>query len=341
MQGAKEKALRAAKLAIVNLGRFAVNLAFVFAFQTLFGMSNILVGVAIGVGFTTLPKMDLGVRPGVMAAIVLALYTGAGLLGQTALLPIWAALPLNFLFVAAILLFSGEPVSLKPSISFLLCFVFAQATPVPWAQYPTRLAGTLAAGGVVAAVCLLGWKKYGCQGTRSLRSQLALCARSRSYILRMSLGIAAAMGIGMALHLKKPLWISIVVMSLTQIKIEETFERIRYRFVGTLVGIVGFVVLMQLLVPAKYASLAILVLGYLSFFTPEYKHKQVVNAISAINASLVLLDPSSAIANRLLCLAGGILIVLVMWLLEHRAKHALHFLRRHSAQSGRPGRNAA
>lgn len=341
MHCTKESLLRAGELAVVNLGRFAVSLGFMFLFQFLFGAPNVLVGVAIGVGFTTLPKMDLGVRPGVMAALVLLLYVGAGLAGQTALLPVWAALPLNFLFVVLLLLLSGEPAGLKPSISFMLCFVFCQATPVPWRQYPGRLADTLAAGGLVAAACLLSWKKRGVQGGRSLRGQLARCARRRGYILRMGLGIAAAMGVGMALHLKKPLWISIVVMSLTQIEIRETFQRIRYRFFGTLAGIAGFVVLMQLLVPPRYASLAILALGYLSFFTPEYRHKQVVNAISAINASLVLLDPSSAIANRLLCFAGGVLIVLLLWFLEHRARRVLRGRPRPSPLPGGHGRPAA
>lgn len=309
-----------AKLVVWNLWQFAVNLAFVFAFQFLFGAPNVLAGVAISVGFTTLPKMELGVRPLPMAFIVLALYLGGTLAGQTALLSPWLALPVNFAFVVLILLLSGEPEEQKTSISFLLCFVFCQATAVPAAQFHTRLLGSLVAGGLVALLCLLRWKKQGLRGGRSLAGQIALCGRRRSYILRMAIGISAAMFIGMALHLKKPLWISIVVMSLTQIEIEATFQRIRYRFMGTLLGIAGFVVLLRVLIPVQYAPLAILALGYLSFFTPEYKHKQIVNAISAINASIVLLDPSTAILNRLLCFLGGVIIVLAMWLLEHGAK---------------------
>ena len=65
----------------------------------------------------------------------------------------------------------------------------------------------------------------------------------------------------------------------------------------------------------------ILRLGYVSFFTPEYKYKQVVNAVSALNASLVLLDPTVAIINRCLCLLGGISIVLVMNLIDLMIRH--------------------
>lgn len=61
-------------------------------------------------------------------------------------------------------------------------------------------------------------------------------------------------------------------------------------------------------------------MSYLSFFTPEYKYKQIVNAVCALNASLVLLDTTTAIENRVLCLLGGIAIVLLMHLLEKLAE---------------------
>ena len=46
--------------------------------------------------------------------------------------------------------------------------------------------------------------------------------------------------IGSLFEISKPLWISIVVMSLTQLEFTETLTRIKHRFVGTLVGIIIF-----------------------------------------------------------------------------------------------------
>ena len=79
------------------------------------------------------------------------------------------------------------------------------------------------------------------------------------------MGIAAAMFIGMVLHLRKPLWISIVVMSLTQLHYHETLERIRHRFFGNVLGILFFVVVFRMLVPESWAFGMVLFLGYISF----------------------------------------------------------------------------
>lgn len=309
------------KLILENALRFFFTLGFIMAFQFLFGAENVLVGVAISVALTMIPVMDLGVRPVSMAGILMILFIGSALAAQSALFSPWAALPVNFLFVVLIMLLSGEPLPLKPSISFLLCFVFGQSMPVPWTEFPRRLLGVVVGGLVVVAATVVFWKKrgYGKDG-RTIKEQLLLCQKNRSYILRMSIGIAAAMLAGMALHLKRPLWISIVVMSLTQLDFQETYERIKHRAVGTVFGAAIFLIVFRLLVPEEYSFLLILILGYISYFTPEYKHKQIVNAINAINASMVLLDTTSAIANRVLCLLGGSAIVLTLWLAQHLCK---------------------
>lgn len=81
-----------------------------------------------------------------------------------------------------------------------------------------------------------------------------------------------------------------------------------------------FFVFFQLLIPQQYAMLVIMLLGYIGFFLPEYKYKQVINAISALNASLVILDTKTAIENRLFCLVLGIVIVIVIYMLAGTAR---------------------
>lgn len=304
------------KLILENAFRFAVNLIFIGVFQLLFGADSILPGVAIGVAFTMFPTMPVGIKPRTFAGIIVGLFTLCGISGQSALLPWWAAAVINFMTVIIMFSMISEPLEMKPYIAFILCFVFAQAAPVPWGRFPMRLAGCFFGGLFVALSTLLAWKKIGLgyEGSgRTLKEQVQISILHRGYILRMAFGITAAMLIGMLLHLSKPLWISIVVMSLTQPEIQDTLERIKHRTIGTLIGTVLFFLLFVYLIPHKFAMAAILFIGYISFFMPEYKHKQAVNAINALNASLVLLDTTTAVENRLLCLAGGILIVLSMW----------------------------
>lgn len=320
--------IQVGKLMIKNAVQFVLNLAFVLAFQVLFGSLNILPGVAISVGLTMFPVGYIGVKPLTMAGIIIGLYTGGALVGQMALASPWLAFIGNFLFVLLIMILTCEPAMYKPAISFLLCFVFSQATPVPAEIFPSRIIGVAAGAVVVAVVTVIQWKRQGhWNDGRGLKEQAALCVVRKGYILRMSLGIAVAMLIGMLLGLKKPLWISIVVMSLTQLHYHETLERIRHRFFGNVVGILFFIVVFRMLIPEEYAFAMVLFLGYVSFFTSEYKYKQIVNAVSAVNASLVLLDTSTAVENRLLCLAGGAVIVLLLYLVQKVGKKLLDLIR--------------
>ena len=95
--------------AVENALRFAFNLAFVFIFQSIFGVHNVLPGVAIGVGMTMFPDGYIGVRPMTMAGIIIGLYCGCVIAGQTALMLPAAALVINFLFVLLIMALTCEP----------------------------------------------------------------------------------------------------------------------------------------------------------------------------------------------------------------------------------------
>ena len=81
--------------------------------------------------------------------------------------------------------------------------MFAQSAPVPPEAFPVRLAGAAAGGAAVAAVTVIKWywQGHGKDG-RGLKEQIRLCTVRKGYILRMSMGIAAAMFIGMVLHLR-------------------------------------------------------------------------------------------------------------------------------------------
>ena len=304
-----------AKEALYNAFRFVINVGFIFLFQMMFHAENTLTAVALSVGFTMLPNSELHIRPGAMCCIVLLLYIGGGIAAQSALLHPALAFLINFWFLVLLLALISEPMEMKANISFLLCFVFSQSTYVPWTQFPARLACVSFGALLICGCIVLNWKRKGIgRNGCTLKKQFQRSRVHRSYILRMSLGISLAMLIASILQLSKPLWISIVVMSLTQLEFSETLERIRHRFIGTLAGIVLFFVFFQLLIPQQYAMLVIMLLGYIGFFLPEYKYKQVINAISALNASLVILDTKTAIENRLFCLVLGIVIVIVIYM---------------------------
>lgn len=296
-----------------NAFRFMISLGFIITFQTIFGAENTLLGVAISVGFTMLPLCNLDLKPWTMFWIIVLLYGVSPFIAQLSLINPWLAFIGNFIFLAVIILLTNEPFEYQTNITFLLCFVFSQSTIVPWNQFMMRgIAGIV--GGLFVGGCLLvNWYRHGYGGQIGLKQQILRCQSNRSYLLRMSFGVSIAMLIATLLHMSKPLWMSIVVMSLTQLEFRETLIRIKHRFIGTLVGVAIFFVFFQHLIPQEYAGLVVMFLGYMGFFLPEYKFKQVINAVSALNASLVILDTKTAIEGRMASLMAGIIIVLCIY----------------------------
>lgn len=323
----KEKVIHVLKLIGENFVRLLFFVLFVSIFQMIFGVENTLAVVAASVAITMYPVMDTGLKPLAMCGVIIGLFLGSGIAAELSVLSPWLALPVHFLFVVAVMVLCGAPLEIKTFICFLLSFVFCQSTPVPLEEFPKRML-CLLTGSVLTAACTLVWwkhKGYGANGI-SIRQQIHLSAKNKGLILRMAAGISVAMFTASMLGLKKPLWLSIVVMSLTQLQFNETLTRIKHRAFGTVVGVLVFVVVFQLLVPKEYSMLFILLMSYVSFFTPEYKYKQIVNAVCALNASLVLLDTTTAIENRVLCLLGGIAIVLLMHLLEKLVERVIENL---------------
>lgn len=309
------------KEAVSNFFKFVENLLFIYIFMYFFGNENILPAVSLGVAFTMFPYSDLGIKPSVMFGIIVGLFTIGGCVAQLANGSVWLAAPCYFVYLILLILLSHEPEMYKPSISFLINFVFCQSTPVSNELFLNRFLCLFLGSIFVGAFTCAVWKMkgFGKEG-RGWKEQISLCSLNKSYLFRMAFGVTFAMFIGSYLHLKKPLWISIVVMSLTQLEFSETLERIEHRFIGTMIGVVIFFVFFQILIPKEYAAIFVLLMGYISFFMPQYKYKSIINAISALNASLVLLDTRTAILNRIACLIAGIVIVLMVAVLAFALK---------------------
>lgn len=315
------------KTAFKNLFMFLQTLAFTYIFMYLFGEDNVLAAVALGVAFTMFPSLDLHIKPASMFLIIVGLFTLGGCVSQLAHGPIWLAVPCYFFYLLLLLVIGYEPAMFKPFMPFLINFVFCQSTPVADERFLNRFLCLFLGSIFVGLFTYIQWKRNGFgKDGNGIREQIRIGQKSKSYLFRMAFGVTFAMFTGSILHLKKPLWISIVVMSLTQIEFSETLERIKHRFIGTMIGIVVFFIFLQLLIPKEYAIFFILSLGYLSYFLPQYKYTSIINAVNALNASLVLLDTKEAISNRIILLIAGIFIVLIVAALAALLKKIkLHF----------------
>lgn len=307
------------ELVIKNTFSFLFMMAFIISFIKIFGEENTLVGVCIYVGLMVFPECDTGMKLSSMLTIIFIVFVGSIFASDFNVhAPLWVAFVVNFLFVMLVMLMTSEPTYLKLNVIMLLLFLFCQSVPVSGSKFDLRVIGTLIGTFIVLLYTYYSWKNrgYGKGDGRGLIDQIKAGWKYKNVCIRMALSVSLAILITGYFATKKPLWISLVVLSLTQFSTEDMISRMKHRVIGTIVGVVFFVVVFTYIVPIKYGVVIILLLGYLGYYFNDYKHKQFINSVSAINASLVLFNPSSAIVSRFEGLIMGIGIVLLLFVVE-------------------------
>lgn len=301
-----------------NAYKFSIMMFFILAYIKIFGDENTLIGVSIYVGLAMFPVCDSNMKRSSMLLVIAIVFIGSGLVSQLDALSPWISFPINFLFVYLVMMMTSEPTYLKLNIVMLLPFLFCQSVPVSLEQFPIRMLAIFSGTFLMILATYFGWKKrgFGSEDSKSFRQQLSLNKKHYKTGIRMATGISIAILVSSILKTEKVLWITLVVMSLTQINSEEMLSRIKYRILGTVLGSIFFFLAFEYLLGREYAIFIVLLFGFIGFFSDEYKHKQFINTVSAINASLILFNTKNAIWNRFAGLALGIAIVLILYFIE-------------------------
>ena len=300
-----------------NTFRFLAMMGFIMVYMAIFGQENTLPGVAIYVGIMMFPKMNTGIKLYDMLIMVAILFLGSGIVAQIGVISPWLALPLNIIYIFITMIVTTEPAPYKMNMVFLLPLLFCQSVPVSIDLFPKRMVGILIATGITVAVTYIEWKKrgYGEEG-RTLKEQIKEGMKYVDVSARMAFGVSIAILIAALMNSAKPLWVSIVVMSLTQIDTSDMVDRIKYRTIATVCGIFFFSIVFGYIFPVEYAAILVMILGYVGFFIDEYKYKQFINFISSINASLIIFNAETAMVNRFIGLFMGIVIVLTLHIIS-------------------------
>ena len=300
-----------------NTFRFLAMMGFIMAYMAIFGEENTLPGVAIYVGIMMFPKMNTGIKLYDMLIMIATLFIGSGIVAQIGVISPWLALPLNIIYIFITMIVTTEPAPYKMNMVFLLPLLFCQSVPVSIDLFPKRMVGILIATGITVAVTYIEWKKrgYGEEG-RTLKEQIKEGMKYVDVSARMAFGVSIAILIAALMNSAKPLWVSIVVMSLTQIDTSDMVDRIKYRTIATVCGIFFFSIVFGYIFPVEYAAILVMILGYVGFFIDEYKYKQFINFISSINASLIIFNAETAMVNRFIGLFMGIVIVLTLHIIS-------------------------
>lgn len=298
--------------------QFAMMMVYIILYSQIFGESNILAGITILIGFLTFPKLRIGVAPGKLAWILFGLYTGMAFSAHFSYMNLFMAILIPIVTLSTILFLFCEPILQKPYYPFLIGYVFLQGNPVSGRDFTLRVLSLVLGGIVIALFSYFKWKKIKTGQMLTIKEQIKRSAKNKGFLFRTISGLTAAIFLGELFSVSKPMWISIVVMSLTQPDLEEVKKRFCYRFGATVMGSVLFLGIFGFLVPEKAAFLIILLLGYLGTFDffKQYRHQQILSVINALFASLVLFDLAGAVLARFQMFFLGAFLVFLFLLLE-------------------------
>ncbi|EPZ62620.1 hypothetical protein H477_5316 [[Clostridium] sordellii ATCC 9714] len=144
-----------------------------------------------------------------------------------------------------------------------------------------------------------------------------------TYAFKVGLGIAIAGFIKDFFHLSEGRWIMFTVFALIQPYSEMCITKSKKRIVGTIVGCFIVFILFSIFKEKSIRGIIIILAGYTSSYTKDYRDLMICNTISAIGAICAFGPPQIFILNRFLFVILGMFIALIInkLILPYNAKN--------------------
>lgn len=296
-----------------NLFMIACIIISVSLCSMIFGSNNSLTWVGIIVGIMLYWNLNIGINKKEAPIVISVLFIFTGIANRVAEINPILGLIVNLISIFIIMYIPSEKPEYKAYIPFILIYILDQSNVAVGEEFYTRML-SLAVGGIITGAVYYFRHKNSEEGIHISKIMKDIDITSPRFIIsiRMAIGVSIAILIGTLLNLQRTMWISMSVMSLTQLEFETTKERFKHRIVYTLIGAVTFVLLFQVLIPEKYDALASIALSYIYTFIKDYKHQIIFITVNALSASMVIFDPTEAIGTRILLIISGCMLAMVI-----------------------------
>ncbi len=294
-----------------------VIIAAITLFQSQFGSENLLIGIALITALLMFLKSDIGIKKNQAPLVVIGLFVAIVCASLLTSVSPFAVFAFNLVFIFAVMYLTTERIEDRAYLPFMLCYLFIQGIPVSGNVFVERLAAVIICGIIIAIVyVVVHWKKPSPQATvLSVFRNIDVHSKRFSFVLRMALGVSCAMLVGGLLQSEKAMWVGFTVFSLTQPDRLDVVHRFSKRLVGTLIGVVVFVIVFLYLIPQQYQPVAVLLFGYVYMFAKDYQVQMVFLTVNALAMAVLLFDPSTVIFGRIILIAVGFLIAFaVNWI---------------------------
>ena len=297
-----------------NLLKLVFITLFVGVFSQIFGTNNSLTWVCVLIGTMMYWYMDIGINIKQAPFVIVLMFLQIGFSNKLAQINPVIGLIVNFITIFLIMYIPSAKPEYKAYIPLILIYIFGQSNVAVGHDFYVRMI-SLALGGIITACVYYFRHRKIEEEFKTMKEHIkSIDITSPRFIisLKMALGVSIAILIGTLIGVQRTMWISISVMSLTQLEEEATKERFKHRIIYTIIGVIAFVLLFQVLIPEKYEGLASIALSYIYTFIESYKHKMIFITVSALSASMVVFDPTTAIETRVILIIVGCLLAVAV-----------------------------
>ena len=280
-----------------NLLKLVFITLFVGVFSQIFGTNNSLTWVCVLIGTMMYWYMDIGINIKQAPFVIVLMFLQIGFSNKLAQINPVIGLIVNFITIFLIMYIPSAKPEYKAYMPFILCYIFNQSNPAEGHDFVTRMLSLLIGGVIVSLVYYFKNKNSNKEHDTIKQAFKSMSITSNRFIiaLKMAIGVSIAMLIGTLFGVKKTMWISMSVMSLTQIDFSNTQKRFISRIISTIIGSIVFAILFQALVPEKYDVIVTIILNYIYTFINDYKYQVIFITINAISSASAIFDTSTAI----------------------------------------------
>ncbi len=306
------------KLAIKNLLLLLFIVAFVVCFSAILGTENQLIGVALITGLIMFYNIDLGLNKKQAPFIIIGMCLLMAIGNIVSFYNIYLAIIVNFAIIFIFMTLSTVHLEYKTYIPFALMYIFADGMPIEENQILKRFLSFFISGILLAILYYIKHKKLENGKTiKEIYKNISIYKETTVFNIKMALGVTIAMFLIAFFNIEKGFWISVTVMSLTQPHFHMTKEKIKHRFLGTIVGFICFLILFGGIIPEQYLGILAGILSYIYTFVKSYYVQIIFVTINALNSASGLFNTSfESGIYRISFIVLGIAIVLLTVFIE-------------------------
>ena len=295
------------KRAAKNLGLLTLIIGFIASYSAIFKSENSLIGVGIITAILFFKDIDLGVKRRHGSLLVCALLILSVLVPYLAHFNIFLGFAINLSAIYYITILTSEKIEYKAYIGFILLYVLSEGNPVQGEAMALRLLSVVLFGVIIMVIYFVKHKND-TEYKNLIDVKQDAHIENISFALKLAFSLSFAMFLAGFFQVYKHMWFTITVMSLTQIDVKVTFDRMKHRVLYTLLGSIIYIVIFGMILPSHLLIYITLTMSYIYTFIKRYDIQMIFITINSLIANEIFFSSNKeTVFFRIALMLSGVL----------------------------------